>query len=72
MSKPIQEEFWFDMPEFVQEKQTPYLELRVRFADQEALEEFSKLIGQKLTAKTKSIWHPELVRGLNGGKRYVE
>jgi hypothetical protein len=25
MNKPIQEEFWFDMPEFVQEKQTPTL-----------------------------------------------
>lgn len=70
--KMIQEEFWFDMPEFVQPKQKPYLEIIVRFASKDDLEEFSKIINQKITKKTKSLWHPKLIRGIHGGKRYVE
>jgi len=63
---------WKDMPEFVQEKQEPYAKIIVRFDSKEDLEEFSKLIGQKLTQKTKSIWHPQLVRGKHSSKRYVD
>jgi hypothetical protein len=68
---PIFDE-WKDMPEFVQEKQEPYAKIIVRFANKEDLEEFSQIIEQKLTQKTKSIWHPELVRGINSAKRYVD
>jgi hypothetical protein len=63
---------WKDMPEFVQDKQEPFAKIIVRFDSQEDLDEFSKLIGQKLTPKTKSIWHPQLVRGINSAKRYVD
>lgn len=63
---------WKNMPEFVQEKKEPYAKIIVRFDSQESLNEFSNLIGQKLTKKTKSIWHPQLVRGLNANKRYVD
>lgn len=49
---------WVGMPEFVQEKKKPYKELIVRFDDEVAYLEFQKLIGQELTIKTKSIWHP--------------
>ncbi len=63
---------WVDMPEFVQEKQEPYACIKVRFENQEDLEEFAKLIGQPLTNKTKSIWHPKLVRGINSDKRYTD
>lgn len=62
---------WVGMPEFVQEKQEPYSKIIVRFDNEEDLQEFSTLIGQKLTSKTKSIWHPKLIRGLNSNKRYV-
>lgn len=51
-------EEWRDMPEFVQEKQRPFAQVVIRFETQEALDEFSTLIGQKLTPKTKSLWHP--------------
>ena len=44
--------------EFIQEKKEPYSKIIVRFDNEEDLLEFSKLIGQKLTNKTKSIWHP--------------
>ena len=50
-----QDEEWVDMPEFVQEKQEPYAKIIVRFDSEEDLQEFSKLIGQPLTNKTKSF-----------------
>lgn len=46
------------MPEFVQEKKEPYALINIRFDTKEDLEEFSELIQQRLTAKTKSIWYP--------------
>lgn len=51
-------EHWVGMPEFVQERQEPFSEIIVRFEKEADLIEFSEIIGQKLTAKTKSIWHP--------------
>lgn len=71
INEQIKEQYWFDMPEFVQLKQEPYAEIRIRFASEEDLQEFAQIIDQKLTQKTKSIWHPQLVRGLNAGNRYV-
>lgn len=57
IGNPIFDE-WKDMPEFVQEKQEPFCKLTIRFETEKDLEDFSKLIGQKLTKKTKSIWFP--------------
>jgi len=51
-------EHWKGMPEFVQEKQEPHAKIIVRFENEEALQDFAEIIGQKLTNKTKSIWHP--------------
>lgn len=66
------QEHWAGMPEFIQEKQKPYAQIIVRFASEKELHEFSKLIGQKLTSKSKSIWHPQIVRGLHSNKRYSD
>jgi hypothetical protein len=52
------EEHWWGMPEFKQEKKEAYSKIIVRFDNEEDLQEFAKLINQKLTNKTKSIWHP--------------
>jgi hypothetical protein len=49
---------WVGMPEFVQEKKEDYAKIIIRFEKKEDLEDFAQLIGQKLTIKTKSIWHP--------------
>lgn len=63
---------WKDMPEFIQVKtKKPFAQIIFRFANKEDLEEFSKLIGQKLTNKTKSAWHPQIERGQNANKIYV-
>jgi hypothetical protein len=63
---------WKGMPEFVQGKQKPYAQIIFRFGSEEDLQEFAKLIGQKLTKRTKSAWHPQIVRGLDASKRWVD
>tara|TARA_R110002020_G_scaffold286980_2_gene502465 strand:- start:1827 stop:2051 length:225 start_codon:yes stop_codon:yes gene_type:complete len=58
MSNETPEAEWKGMPEFVQEKQEPFSKIIIRFETEADLKEFAELIGQKLTPKTKSIWHP--------------
>ena len=53
-----QENLWGGMPEFQQEKKEPYAKIIFRFDSEADLQEFAELIGQNLTAKTKSSWHP--------------
>lgn len=62
---------WVGMPEFVQPKVEAFKTLIVRFDNREDYDAFARLIGQRLTMKTKSIWHPKLVRGKDAKKRYV-
>lgn len=64
--------YWKGMPEFEQEANKPYKTLYVHFESQEDFDEFSNLIGQKLTSKTKSIWHPKLDRTKNSLLRWIE
>jgi hypothetical protein len=68
------QEEWKGMPEIVQPKIKPYAEIIVRFETEDALREFSEIIGQKLTAKTQGIWHPKLIPGQQSGThlRYVD
>jgi hypothetical protein len=49
---------WKDMPEFIQTKKEPYSKIIIRFESEKDLQEFARLINQKLTKKTKSIWFP--------------
>jgi len=63
---------WQDMPEFEQKAQKPFAKITIRVGSQEELDELSALIGQKLTQKTKAIWHPKLVRGVNSSLRYID
>jgi hypothetical protein len=49
---------WKDMPEFVQEKKEAHAKIIFRFENENDLQEFAKLIDQKLTSKTKSAWYP--------------
>jgi len=64
--------YWKGMPEFVQENNPTYKTLYVHFRCEADYQEFAKLIGQKLTEKTKSIWHPKLDRTKNTFLRWVE
>lgn len=52
-------EEWKDMPEFSQEDEEGCQKIVVHFKKIEDVKEFSSLINQKITEKTKSIWFPE-------------
>lgn len=63
---------WKDMPEFQQEEDKPYKTIYVHFRTKEDYEEFAKIIDQKMTDKTKSIWHPKLEITKNSLLRWIE
>lgn len=69
VEEPMNE--WDGMPEFVQPKKGEFAKVILRFRTEEDLNTFAELVGQKMTPKTKSMWYPELIRGENGGKRWV-
>ena len=50
---------WGGMPEFEQEDLSAEFSVRVNFKNQDDLLNFAELIGQKLTEKTRAIWHPQ-------------
>jgi len=54
------EEHWQNMPEFIQKEQTPWKTIHVHFKSKEDMLEFSKLVKQKITERTKFIWYPKL------------
>jgi len=52
---------WEGMPEFEQGDKSSYRRLIVHFMSQDDVKEFCDLIGQQITEKTKSIYHPKLM-----------
>lgn len=65
-------EHWKNMPEFIQEDLQPHQSIIVHFENREDMDNFSKLINQKLTYKTKSVWYPEAEIGKVANKRYIQ
>lgn len=63
---------WVGMPEFEQENNPSYKKIHVHFRTKEDFEEFQKLISQKMTDKTKSVWHPKLSKDDNKLQRWLE
>lgn len=66
------EEEWKGMPEFDQNDKNSFRHVIVHFECQADVDEFARLIGQNLTDKTKSIWHPMQIRMDTESKRYDE
>ena len=52
------DEQWKGMPEYEQENAMGFHHLIVHFDTEEDLKSFARLIKQKLTNNTRSIWHP--------------
>jgi hypothetical protein len=50
---------WVGMPEYEVTSLMPYKQLIVNFQTQEDMIAFGKMVGRKITPKTKSIWWPE-------------
>jgi ParB-like nuclease domain len=62
---------WDGMPDFHQEDQLAYHTVKVHFADDAAIEEFAKLVGQKLTKQTRFIWYPQAEKAIVADKRFI-
>jgi hypothetical protein len=54
------EKEWVGMPEFVNEEQHGCQKITLRFKTREDVEEFAKLINQKVSPTTKSLWYPKI------------
>jgi hypothetical protein len=67
---PDWEEKWDGMPEYMQEDLMPWQTIYVHFKNIQDREEFVKLVGQKITGQTKSIWYPRLDVNVVADKRY--
>jgi hypothetical protein len=70
--RALWEKEWHGMPEFVQENLEPAKSLKVNFLTLDDYGSFCKLINQKLTIQTKSIWFPEVAKGPNSNKTYTD
>ena len=68
---PAWDELWQGMPEFAQEDQEAWHTIKVHFRDEESRAEFSRVIGQKVGVRTRSIWFPEAEIGRYMDKRWV-
>lgn len=58
------------MPEYENEDKTSFRKVIVHFKSQSDVDDFSKLVGQKFTNKTRSIWHPKAEIETMMDKRY--
>lgn len=61
---------WKGMPEFEQEDKLGFQRIAVHFNDQQGVDQFAELIGQKLTPKTRAIWFPEAEQDCTTDIRY--
>ena len=50
----------------------PYRQLIVNFKNENDLKDFLKLIGQKITHRTNSIWYPRVQYKENPTKIYID
>lgn len=53
------EDEWHDMPEMHQKDIIPFRSIVVKFSNEEDFKAFEKLIDQKTTSKTTTIWYPK-------------
>lgn len=62
---------WHGMPAFNQPNRKAWKTIPLHFRDEDALRDFEKRIGQKITPNTRFIWHPEAEIERVAHKRYV-
>ena len=74
IKKPIPEweEHWQDMPEYISKDLSAKYQIMVSFKAYEDMKEFSKLINQPLSKKTKSVWYPKEENDIVKHLRYID
>lgn len=63
---------WQGMPEFDQKDKTAFQSIHIHFGDQETVDTFAELIGQKITSHTRSLWYPVIEIERYADKRYSD
>lgn len=64
---------WVNMPSFQKSSDTgPWKTVYMHFRSEDDFKDFQKLIGQDMSLKTKSAWHPKLDREANSLMRWIE
>lgn len=63
---------WKGMPEFQQDDLAPTKSLVVHFASRAHYAAFAKLLNQKLSPRTRSVWYPQAEIGHFADKRYID
>lgn len=61
---------WSGMPEFEHVDKTAHRSLAVHFKDDAAVKKFAKLVGQKITDRTRFLWFPEIEIETYADKQY--
>lgn len=62
---------WRGMPEFNQEDKTAFKSIHVHFKNQDNVDNFAELVGQKIGEYTRAIWYPEIEIERYADKRYT-
>lgn len=63
---PEAQKAWQGMPDFHQPDAGPFRTIKVHCVDQAAVNAFAKLLGRKLTDRTKWVWYPEAAKNVTG------
>jgi hypothetical protein len=67
----MQEEHWVGMPSFQHNDLMPWKSLTVHFRNRADRNDFATLLGQSITDRTRSLWHPQLEISHLVAKSYV-
>jgi hypothetical protein len=59
------------MPEYDQEDRAAFHTIKVHFRDEDGIAAFAKLVEQKLTRQTRSMWFPAVVLEPIRDKQFV-
>lgn len=54
------EDHWKGMPEFSSEDKSAFRTIKIHMADQQAVDDFAKLMNANISDETKYLWFPEL------------
>ncbi|MFN5418037.1 MAG: hypothetical protein ACK5B9_13340 [Flavobacteriia bacterium] len=68
----LYEKEWKGMPEFNMTPEVPIFTLKLSFKTEKDIEEFAKLINQKVTKTRENYWFPKLNRNAFSELKYVD
>lgn len=70
ISKELWRDEWYDMPEYISEKQEPYAKIVFMF-NEEDIDLAKNIFNQSISHKTQSVWYPKLIAGTYSSLRVV-